>query len=659
MVSMRSVARSIRVLFVEDNEDDEILNARALRDAGFEITDSLRVQTRETLERALAEKTWDVILSDYAMPSFDGPRALATVQESGRDIPFIVVSGTVGEDTAVEVMRQGAHDYILKGRLTRLGLAVDRELRAARVRRDQAAAEAEMVRIEERNRRLLAHSSDAVSIVDADGVVQFVTTPIEAITGYRPEEIVGSRLFGRVFPEDADRVQASLAPILAAMKAGTSDGTPVTIESRTLHKDGTIRHLESTFRNFSNDPSIGGLVATTRDISQRRAMEDERRARLHAELASKTKSAFLANMSHELRTPLNAIIGFSELMEQGIAGPLTAKQSSYVDNVLQAGRHLLHVVNDILDLSKVEAGKVTLTREWASFAEVLQAVGEMVAPLAARAGVALETSVPDLLPALYVDPMRLKQILFNLLSNGIKFTKPGGKVRVVGELRGKGLAIHVEDTGIGISNQDLSRLFREFERIDSQPETSQVEGTGLGLALTKRLVELHGGTITVVSELGRGSTFSIVLPDVRRPARTSESPSRMPRSRTRVLIVDDDPHASALIAQHVRAAGCEPLFAQGAEATLSVAATERPALITLDILMPNIDGWAILECLRQDPATADIPVVIISVTDERARSLALGAREHLTKPVSRHALHELLAAVGAPIRGERAEVLTL
>ncbi|MBX3232452.1 MAG: response regulator [Labilithrix sp.] len=633
-------AKELRVLFVEDSEDDEYFNRRALEQAGFRIAHSARVETEADLDAALTNEEWDVVLSDYAMPEFSAPRAYEVLRRHALDVPFIVVSGTVGEDTAVEMMKRGAHDYIVKGRLTRLGPAVERELRSTEARRVQKRAQAELQRIEERNRVLLAHSSDAISIVDAAGVIRYVSAPIAAIVGYAPHELVGRPLTETVCDEDRPDVVATLARARAEV-------AQVTFEARLQHKDGSLRYVEVTVRDFLHDPTIGGLVATTRDISQRRAMDEERRARLHAELANKTKSSFLANMSHELRTPLNAIIGFSELMETGLAGPLSPKQTSYVDNVLQAGRHLLRLVNDILDLSKVEAGKLTLTREWTSLADVVAGVGEMVAPLLRQADLRFEVEVPPALSALYVDPLRLKQILFNLVSNGIKFTKPGGVVRVAARTVGRRIEIDVADTGIGVAAKDLHRLFQEFERVESSGAAGKkAEGTGLGLALTKRLVELHGGTIAVRSEAGVGTTFTITLPDVRRPAHTNERPSLAPKTVPNVLIVDDDPQASALIAQHVRGAGFQPLFAQTAEEALRIAAVERPAVVTLDIMMPNIDGWAILECLRHDPSTADIPAIVISVIDDRPRSLALGAIAHLTKPVSRDELHDVLKTAG-------------
>ena len=633
-VSAAQSSQALRALLVEDNADDVGLTLDALARSGFAVTHEV-VETDVALESALSGREWDVVLSDYHLPTLNGSHALAAVRKLAGDTPFILVSGTIGEDLAAEVMRGGANDYILKDKLQRLGAAVAREVRSAEDRRRQREAEAALHRTEELNRVLLASSTDWVSILDEDGVTRFVSPPVERTLGYRPEELIGMRDHPLVVDEDRPALQTAMAHLVANPSAS------VTVQARVLHKDGSTREIESTLQNFLHDPMIRGLIASTRDISQRQAIEAERRARVVAEMASRTKSSFLANMSHELRTPLNAIIGFSELLEQGLAGPLSAKQSTYVDNVLQSGRHLLSLVNDILDLSKVEAGKLTLAREWTSLASIGRSISETVAPLLQSSGVTLEVGAPETLPLVYVDPIRLKQILFNLVSNGIKFNRRGGRVRLGVVPVGRGVEISVEDTGIGIEAENFPRLFREFERLS---ETG-VDGTGLGLALTRRLVELHGGRITASSTPGSGATFTVAFPDVQRPRRSSEPPSAHLRQRN-VLVVEPDPHACALLAQHLRSAGLHPLFARDAEEALTMAGQERPALITLSTELPAIDGWAALECLKQDPETGAIPVVVISIDDDRRRSLALGAAAHLVKPVGRDAVHDVLRSVG-------------
>ncbi|HET6283764.1 MAG TPA: ATP-binding protein, partial [Polyangia bacterium] len=279
--------------------------------------------------------------------------------------------------------------------------------------------------------------------------------------------------------------------------------------------EGSLRaahaQLESRVQKRTSQLTDANLQLQSEIEERERAQRELRTAKESADTANQAKSAFLANMSHELRTPLNAVIGFSELLEQEIFGELNVKQRAYVGNVLISGRHLLQLVNDILDISKVEAGRMDLTYELTPVGSLVDIVHGVIHAVAAKKGIELEVSVPPNLPDLYVDPGRIKQVLYNLIANAIKFTPRGGKVCVSAHADGDHVSVLVSDTGIGIAPENIPRLFREFEQLP-QLGGARPEGTGLGLALTKRLVELHGGAVQVESQLGRGSTFSVRLP---------------------------------------------------------------------------------------------------------------------------------------------------
>ena len=417
---------------------------------------------------------------------------------------------------------------------------------------------------EDRYRSVITALDEGILLFDGDGRVLTANASAERILGRPASSLIGQRgaeAFAGTVDQDGRPVAGDDLPFARSLRAGEPLANIVLAIERAGHQGGERpgeRTTERTWisvnaqplRHSPHDPPHAALVSFS-DISARKLAEASLRAahveletrverrtkqlsdtnqalkreveerertqrELHlakeaADTASQAKSAFLASMSHELRTPLNAVIGFSELLEQEIFGPLNAKQRAYVGNVLISGRHLLGLVNDILDISKVEAGRMDLQCEATPIGALVDVARSVIAAMASKKGIDLEVDVPGDLPVVSVDPGRIKQVLYNLISNAIKFTEPGGTVRVSARLAGQRVQISVADTGVGIAPEHLSRLFREFEQIP-QRAGARPEGTGLGLALTKRLVELHGGTVEVESEPGKGSTFSVFLP---------------------------------------------------------------------------------------------------------------------------------------------------
>jgi signal transduction histidine kinase/CheY-like chemotaxis protein/HAMP domain-containing protein len=370
------------------------------------------------------------------------------------------------------------------------------------------------------------------------------------------------------------------------------------------------------------------------------------------ELTSQHKSQFVASMSHELRTPLNAIIGLTEMMVSNAPRFGTEKAVEPLRRVHGAGTHLLGLINQVLDLSKIEAGKLELSPETVNVAPLLEDIIGTARQLAEHNKNRLVVESLDNLGSLTVDPMRLRQILLNLLSNACKFTKQGEvRLRVKRVVDGRNwIEIAVADTGIGMTPEQQAKLFEEFTQADSST-ARQYGGTGLGLAITRKLARMMGGDVTVASEPGKGSVFTVRLPgsaDAQVRSSTGSDGRRSPTADC-VLVIDDDATARELIADHLKAEGFSVATAAGGVEGLKLAKDLRPTAITLDVMMPDLDGWSVLAALRQDPELAEIPVIMITIVDEHRRGIALGAAGYLTKPIDRERLHRLVSRFRAPV----------
>jgi signal transduction histidine kinase/DNA-binding response OmpR family regulator len=368
------------------------------------------------------------------------------------------------------------------------------------------------------------------------------------------------------------------------------------------------------------------------------------------EVASVHKSEFLASMSHELRTPLNAIIGFSEVLLERMSGELNERQDDYLRDIWSSGKHLLELVNDILDLSKIEAGQMVLDRSEFVVRESLEYCISLVRERALQHQVRLSLEVDPALGLLDADRLRFRQVVLNLLSNAVKFTPDGGHVEVCASIRRPYLVVTVTDTGVGVAPEDRERIFETFQQ--GTRISGQIEGTGLGLALSKRIVELHGGEIWVESEVGKGSTFGFTVPARSgHPATTSAPQADLepdqiaepaPGHGPTVVLVEDDRRSFELLRVYLEAAGVRVVGASDGEEGLDTVRRLSPAGVILDIFLPGIDGWEVLAQLKADPLTASIPVIVVSMLDERGRGFALGATEYLVKPVGKE---QLLAAL--------------
>jgi GAF domain-containing protein/CheY-like chemotaxis protein len=372
------------------------------------------------------------------------------------------------------------------------------------------------------------------------------------------------------------------------------------------------------------------------------------------EEASRHKSQFLASMSHELRTPLNAIIGLTEMMVTNAPRFGTEKALEPLNRVHRAGTHLLGLINQVLDLSKIEAGKLELNPTVVNLAPLIDEVVGTARQLAEQNKNTLVVEAPETLGALTVDPMRLRQILFNLLSNACKFTKQGEvmlRVRKIADGR-DWIEFAVADTGIGMTAEQQAKLFEEFAQAESST-AQHYGGTGLGLAIARKLARMMGGDVTVTSEPGKGSVFTVRLPGSGAARAASASEEARPQDGECVLVIDDDATARELITEHLKAEGFSVTTAAGGLEGLKLAKELRPIAITLDVMMPDLDGWSVLAALRQDSELAEIPVIMVSILDEQRRAASLGAAGYLTKPIERERLTRMIGRFRVPARATR------
>ncbi len=509
----------LRVLVAEDSEDDFEILLREFRRGGYEVT-AMRVASLAHLQGAL-DHEWDLVISDWSMPGFGGRTVLDTLAARKVGVPCIVISGTIGEEPAVEALRAGALDFLSKDKPKRFVPAVQRALREANDRRQSAEIRRRSQELELQNRRI--------------------------------------------------------------------------------------------------------------------------------QEASRLKSEFLAHMSHELRTPLNAIIGFAELLYDGQVDPASPQHKEFLGDILSSGRHLLQLINDVLDLAKVEAGKLEFRPEEIQVSKVIGEVSAILRTAVSAKRIKLETEIDPTVTEIFLDPGRLKQVAYNYLSNALKFTAEGGRVsiRVVPE-DANHFRLEVEDTGVGVAPADLGKLFIEFQQLETG-SSKRHQGTGLGLALTKRLVEGQGGSVGVTSDLGKGSTFFAVLPR-RAVAQLEVSPPLVIReacagARTVLVVEDDAADQAQLVAALASAGYAVELAATGAEALNRWRARDFDA-VTIDLLLPDMSGLELLAALHGERRNAAVPVIVITVVPDAKVVAGFAVHDVIYKPLDRDTLVASLVRAG-------------
>ncbi len=523
---------------------------------------------------------------------------------------------------------------------------------------ERTRAEEAVRRSEQHFRSLTERAADMIVVLNTDGSIKYQSPSAERVLGYPLEAVAGQSGFRFVHPDDVANAASTFASAMSA------SGAPVTFECRIRHQDGSWRVIEAVGTNLFEEPAVGGFVINARDVTERKRAEVElQKAKDAAEAANRAKSEFVANMSHEIRTPMNGIIGMTELTLQT---QLTVEQREYLQMVAASGDALMTVINDVLDFSKMEAGKLEL--DSVDF-DLRDTVGDALRPLAMRAhlkGLELAFEVqPDVPEVLVADPHRLRQILTNLVGNAIKFTEQG-EVLLAVQLEShcaQEACLHftVRDTGVGIPAEKQQAIFRAFEQADSST-TRKYGGTGLGLTISRRLVEMMGGRIWVDSADDRGSTFHFTI----RCAVSTQSLARrpVPPADLRgllVLVVDDNATNRRILNEMLTHWQMRPTTVDGGGAALgcmmhAVAAGTPFPLVLIDAHMPEMNGFELADRIKHTPELAGATIMMLSsvdLTGEAARCRELGVAAFLTKPIRQSELLDaVLLALGSVTRAE-------
>jgi PAS domain S-box-containing protein len=481
---------------------------------------------------------------------------------------------------------------------------------------DRKRMEEELKASEERYRDLFENANDGIYILDRAGRIVSFNRKAEELTGYTFEEVRGQP-YTLLVSSGPERKKARRA-FLKNMR-GQPDKTELTI----IRKDGREVILELSTRPIWQGGQIVGIQGIARDITERKELE-------------RLKSDFISTVSHELRTPLTSIKGYVDLVLAGDVGPLTPEQKEFLTIVSQNTTRLTELINDLLEIERLESGRIEFEFAELDLAEVLENVARSLHVNAEQKGLEFLTEIPSGLKV-RGDRERLAQVFLNLLSNAIKYT-PAGTVELRAHQEDDAVVVEVRDTGIGLSESDLQKLFQKFFRSDN-PYVRKVGGTGLGLSIAKAIVERHGGTITVTSQLGQGSTFTVRLPALARP------------ERPLVLVIEDEVAIARLIAKYIEKMGYRAVTAYSAREGFDQAVRLKPDLITLDVLMPDLDGFALIQQLKAHPETAHIPVIFLSIVQDRQQGLRLGASAFLTKPIDERKFYETVRALLEP-RGQ-------
>ncbi len=503
----------LNLLLIEDSDSDASLDLRALEKAGFEVSADI-VTTAEEMQKALANRAFDVVLSDHNLPQFDSVSALAIFKASGLDIPFIIVSGAIGEETAVSLMKSGAQDYVMKSNLARLAPAVQRELKEAEVRRQQKQAEAQLQISEARFRQVAEVAGEMIWEVDADLKYLYISPVAAVVTGYQPDELVGQMHIFDLFPESARQdYTRDLLERLNQKKCRA-------FVSPRVCKSGRVIFLEtSAMPVLDNSGRVLGYRGTDTDITERKQMEARigdlyQQEKLHSEQLleeARVKNLCIDVLAHELRNSMTSIVVSSDMLRDGREMRPDIKDRLVI-NINDGAKALTRRLDELLDLARYSKGTFVLNKQTVDGPKFLREVIARYKPNLDKRQQILTVIISSDLHSVNIDISRMEQVIVNLLSNASKYSAEKTEIVLKAGPRGPGLFLEVVDHGIGISSEDQAKIFQPYYRACKNQE---IQGVGLGMAVSHQIIQAHGGSISVASQPGEGSTFSVLIPEAR------------------------------------------------------------------------------------------------------------------------------------------------
>lgn len=638
----------INLLLAEDNDTDALLLVRQLKKEGFDVN-HVQVKTRLDMDSELDKGGWDIVISDFSMPGFGGGDALELFKSKNLDIPFILVSGTVGEDIAVSIMKGGANDYLMKTHLHRLGPAVKRELEETVMKRDKKRVEAMLTQSEKRFQRLIQDLLDVVWLSDLDGnKLYIVNSAFDNLMGKDFDK-------GRFQPGQWEEILVEEdIPAFRKFIADLTQPGINSIEYRIIRPDGTHRWLFDQRYIVPGDNSgeamVGGILS---DITEKKQAEQELIAtKLSAEESSRLKSALLQNMSHEFRTPMNGILGFSEILANELQEP-NARQMS--EHILTSGKRLQQTLDAIMLFAQLESG-IPLKYINIDLLHMIGGITENQGEALRRKGLSLEVSLQEPCQVI-ADEHLLKRTLLNLVENAVKFTTTGG-ITITGKMSGPNdYEICIRDTGIGIPAEKQGLIFEEFRQAE-EGYNRPYEGSGLGLAIARKAIHTLKGNISLKSEAGKGAEFIISLP-VRpdkfemnpKPAKiiaSSADTGREASQPPQVLLVEDNDTNIDLVKLYLRN-DYQLDVAKDGETSLEMVKKKTYKVILMDInLGPGIDGIDTITEIRKMSDYQSIPIIAVTgytFRNEKDFIISKGANQYLEKPFRREVLLNLMKEV--------------